>query len=206
MLLDGGYASSIDTKTSGSRFGYVRSAVEITDSRNALSAIAGDKKILVIGSAGFTYPEEMARKDEVAHVDTVDVDPSVKPIAEKYFLQKPLHEKIAFFPQSARGFLKDAIAQKKHYDTILVDAYIGTSVPEELMTREFFGDLRKISDSVILNMIMDAKLQSDFAQHALQTILSAWGSVWYKNVSNTPAYLTNFLVASRPFDGAISYS
>ncbi len=148
----------------------------------------------------------MARRDEIVKVDTVDVDPSVKPIAEKYFLQKPLHEEIAFFPQSARGFLKDAIAQKKHYDTILVDAYIGTSVPEELMTREFFTDLKKISDSVILNMIMDTELKSDFAQHALQTIHNAWGSVWYKDVSNSPAYLTNFLVTSRPFSDAISYT
>lgn len=40
MLLDGGYASSIDTKTNSSWFGYVRSAVEVTDSRNKLSAVS----------------------------------------------------------------------------------------------------------------------------------------------------------------------
>ena len=102
MLLDGGFASSWDPAQQKSVFGYIRNSVETADLRNKLSAVAGNKKLLVIGAAGFTYPEEMAQRSEVVQIDTVDVDPEVKPIAEKYFLQKELDAKVHFIPQSAR--------------------------------------------------------------------------------------------------------
>lgn len=99
MVLDEGNASSIDVVSGTSWFGYVRTAVAVT------SEWLKDLKethVLTIGAAGFTYPEEMAAKPYVASIDTVDVDPSVKWIAEKYFLQKKLDAKIRFIPQSAR--------------------------------------------------------------------------------------------------------
>jgi len=102
MLLNGGYASSIYTDTHKSWFGYIREAVEATDMRRAVSSTTDGATLLVIGAAGFTYPEEMAQKPYVERIDTIDVDPSVKEITEQYFQQKPLHEKIVFIPQSAR--------------------------------------------------------------------------------------------------------
>lgn len=128
----------------------------------------------------------MASRDEVVLVDTVDVDPAVKRVAEDHFLQKKLNEKINFIPLSARGFLKDAILQKTFYDSVLVDAYIGTSIPEELVTYEFFTDLKKVSSHVMLNMILDTELRSDFTQHVFATLQSAWGEFRYKNVSVSP--------------------
>lgn len=207
MLLNGGNASSIDADTQQSRFGYIRESVEITDMRNSLSSVIGNKKLLVIWAAGFTYPEEMAQKEYVERIDTLDVDPSVKEISEKYFQKKPLHEKIIFIPQSARGFMHDAIDNKVFYDVILVDAYNGTSIPEELVTREFFVDLKKLSSSIMLNMIMDSAIQSSFARHLMATLQDAWpDGVRYKNVTlGWPKRVGNFIVASRPFAGAEKY-
>ena len=54
------------------------------------------------------------------------------------------------------------------------------------MTYEFFSDLTKISSHVMLNMIMDTDLSSDFAKSVLATLRSARGDVRYKNVSSTP--------------------
>lgn len=184
MLLNGGYASSIYADTGKSRFGYIREAVDITESRVELSSVSGRKNILVIGAAGFTYPEEMAQKEYVERIDTIDVDPSVKKISEKYFQQRPLHEKITFTSQSARGYLHDAIEDKSFYDTILVDAYNGTSIPEELVTSEFFADLGKLSDSIILNMIMDTKIETDFSRHLMATLQEVRpNGIRYKNVT-----------------------
>lgn len=151
----------------------------------AVSSVAGKKNIMVIGAAGFTYPEEMAQKQYIERIDTVDVDPSVKEIAEKYIRQRPLHEKINFVPESARGFMAEALQNKTYYDYILVDAYNGTSIPEELVTEQFFADLYKLSNSVMLNMIMDRKMESAFAQHLLATLQAAWpNGIWYKSVAD----------------------
>ena len=126
----------------------------------------------------------MAQKDYVERIDTLDVDPSVKHISEKYFQQKPLHEKITFIAQSARGFMHQAIENNVFYDAILVDAYNGTSIPEELVTREFFLDLKKMSDSIMLNMIMDTAMDTAFSRHLMATLQEAWPEgVWYKNVT-----------------------
>ena len=51
MLLNGGYASSIDAVSGTSRFGYVREAEQVSDERHSRSSLAGQKKILVIGAA-----------------------------------------------------------------------------------------------------------------------------------------------------------
>lgn len=208
MLLNGGYASSIYTDNRKSRFGYIRAAIETTDMRTAISSTMEKKNILVIGAAGFTYPEEMATREYVGRIDTIDVDPSVKEIAEKYFQQKKLHEKIIFIPQSARGFIQNAIANKTHYEYTLVDAYNGTSIPEELVTYEFFVDLKKISNYVMLNMIMDTKMETNFALHLMTTLQQARpNGVRYKNVSEGTEQrrMSNFIVASSPFSGAVKY-
>lgn len=208
MFLNGGYASSVYADSGKSRFGYVRAAEEITDMRTAISSVAGTKKLLVIGAAGFTYPQEMAERAYVERIDTLDVDPVVKEIAEKYFQQKLLDPKINFVVQSARGFLHDAIRNKIFYDAVLVDAYNGTSIPEELVTKEFFTDLLKISNGIMLNMIMDTKIETDFALNLMATLQSARpAGVRYQNVSDTaePKRISNFIVASRPFAGALKY-
>lgn len=51
MLLNGAYASSIYTDNRKSRFGYIRTAIDATDMRTAVSSVMGDKKALVIGAA-----------------------------------------------------------------------------------------------------------------------------------------------------------
>ncbi|MBP6910101.1 hypothetical protein KBC03_00680 [Patescibacteria group bacterium] len=51
MILDGGFASSWDPIGQRSVFGYIRYSVETADLRNKLSAVAGQKKLLVIGAA-----------------------------------------------------------------------------------------------------------------------------------------------------------
>lgn len=124
MLLNGGYASSIDVESGQSRFGYIRQAIEATDMWTLLSSTMKPKTVLVIGAAGFTYPQEIAKRGYIGQVDALDVDPAVKEITEKYFHQHSLDSKIRFIPQSARGFLREAIDENVSYDYVLVDAYI----------------------------------------------------------------------------------
>jgi len=91
---------------------------------------------------------------------------------------------------------------------ILVDAYNGTSIPEELVTKEFFTDLKKLGATIMLNMIMDTAMESDFAQHLMATLQEARpDGIRYKDVTLSDGqHMGNFIIASRPFSGAQKYT
>jgi spermidine synthase len=116
---NGAFSSGIDRTTKESFFRYIIELRRILLENKY-------KKILVIGAAGFTLPRELALDPTVERVDVVDVDESLPQIAETYFLSERLSPKIHFFPESARYFLRNA---KEQYDAIVVDVYVGKSLP-----------------------------------------------------------------------------
>lgn len=94
-----------------------------------------NKDILVIGAGGFTlsYGNTYGNR-----FDYVDVDHSIKNIAEKYFLQGKI--KGRFFGEEGRQFLNN---NHKKYDVIVLDAYTSsTSIPPALVTREYFHQIK----------------------------------------------------------------
>lgn len=68
------------------------------------------KKVLVIGAAGFTLPQDIASREYIDTVDVCDIDGSLDTIAEQYFLQEELNPKIVFYKESARYFINQKIA------------------------------------------------------------------------------------------------
>jgi len=157
------------------------------------------KRILVIGTAGFTYPYQLSKLDYVEQIDAVDIDPAIKDIAETYFLEEKLSSKITFIPQSARYFVNQAVLNAEKYDLILIDAYNGKTLPDELTTREFFLWLKNIttSEGIIANFILDSDLDSELASNVLTTRRTIFGDVWTKNVSNNPQKtFDNFIVTA----------
>ena len=120
-----------------SPFPYIRNFVTLTEQYRP-------KNILVIGAAGFVYPYEVAQLPYVERVDTIDIDPQVKKIAEKKFLFQSLSPKIVFYPESARWFINKAIQQNIQYDLIVLDAYNDKSIPDELTTVEFFNGVQQL--------------------------------------------------------------
>lgn len=152
--------------------------------------------ILIIGAAGFTLPQELARDNAVRSIDVVDIDRSLQKIAEEYFLEEKLSEKIHFFPLPARYFLKHT---SKHYDAIIVDIYIGKMVPPATMTLEFFLGLTTHTENILMNTIADASLSSQFSEHALATMYSAFGSLFYKDMNaphTSDNTMTNFVISN----------
>ncbi len=96
----------------------------------------GPKEILVLGAGAFTLGAE----DTVNHYDFVDIDESLKDIAEKHILKKPIGENKTFHPMPARAYLTNT---DKKYDVIVLDAYSGAlTVPEHLITIEFFQTVK----------------------------------------------------------------
>lgn len=191
FMTNGAFSSAIDPETMESPFEYIIQTIELTEKIRP-------RKVLVIGTAWFTFPYQIAQFPYVEQIDAVDIDPRVKPIAEEHFLKTELPEKITFYPQSARFFLYQALQQKKKYDLIFVDAYNGKSLPDELTTKEFFTDLRKLSSNnqIVFNFILDRKLESDLAQRLLATAHTVFPSLYYRYATSEPSVLANVLVST----------
>ena len=127
---------------------------------------------LVIGAAGFTFPRDIARLPGVRQVDAVDVDPVVREVAERHFLKQILPPKVRFLPLSARYAVRKLPG---HYGFTFIDAYFGKGIPDELVTVEFFRDVRLLSDRMAANVVMDPEMESAFAKNTLASFREAFG-------------------------------
>ncbi len=196
LMMGGGGASGIFPDTGETSFAYTLAA-------ERLLRDTGAKDALVIGSAGFTFPRDVAKVPGIARVDAVDVDPSVKQIAERSFLEAPLPDKVRFLPQSARFAVRRLARDKERYGFTFVDTYFAKGIPDELVTFEFFRDVRAISDRTVVNAVMDRALESAFARNLLASFREAFGGVWLIDARpNDDAFLTNMLVLSWPAPGS----
>lgn len=195
FLTNKAYASSIFAQTLESPFQYIREAI-------GLALDIQPEHVLVIGTAWFTFPYEVAIKiASVQNIDAVDVDPQVKMIAEKYFLQTKLPENIVFYPQSARYFVNQARKQWLFYDLIFIDAFNGKTLPDELTTQEFFTDIQQLTSNegvVVINFILDRSLESDLAQNVLTTVSTVFGGIWIKQTTKNDEYnIENFIITTK---------
>ena len=196
LRMGGGGASGIFADTGQTSFPYTLAAEH-------LLAVTGATTTLVIGAAGFTFPRDVAKFPEISRVDAVDVDPSVKRIAEQHFLDAPLPAKVKFLPLSARYAVRKLARDRQRYGFTFVDTYFGKGIPDELVSTEFFRDVRAISDRTVVNAVVDRKLESDFARNMFAAFRDAFGEVWlFDAKSGEESYLTNMLVLSWPAPGS----
>ena len=154
------------------------------------------KDILVIGAGGFT----LGLSDEKNYYTFVDIDDDLKDLAEEHFLPKKLGKNKQFEPTPARAFLTQT---KKKYDLILLDAYVGdVSIPEHLVTKEFFAQVktRLRNDGVIIaNFILSPGFDSAFARNIDATLRSIYPFVSrlavtrYDGWNKSPEMLNNIL-------------
>ncbi|HOO81929.1 MAG TPA: fused MFS/spermidine synthase [Alphaproteobacteria bacterium] len=132
------------------------------------------KDILVIGAGAFT----LGYGDKGNHYEYVDIDKSLKDIAEKFILKQPLQNNQTFHPLPARAFLTQT---NKKYDVIILDAYQGiASIPEHLITREFFAEIKdhlKDDGKMLGNFAVIPNFKSAFSRNLDNTIRSVFPHV-----------------------------
>ena len=133
-----------------------------------------DRDILVLGAGGFT----LSHREPTNHYTYVDIDPAIRTIAEQQFLRESIRGH--FVVDDARHFVsKTARDSATRYDAVVVDVYSSHhNIPSYLVTREFWRDTRAVlkPDGVMLaNLILDSRLQSDYARNLLATIESVYG-------------------------------
>jgi spermidine synthase len=176
-----------------SPFKYIETFVDITDQIEP-------ERILVIWGAGFVYPYLIQDNVYTTKIDVVDIDPRVHKIAEEKFLSEKLSSHIVFRPRSARFYLREAVRLGKKYDLVVLDAYNGKIIPDELVTTEFFKDIQAILTkkwSVVANVIGNMTAQDKFTQSIFATMVTVWPDIIAIPMKNKSTWLENIVVTNQ---------
>lgn len=157
MFINRSSASQISDTHDG-RFQYIRQL----DNQLIQPALAKNKplSILAIGAGGFT----LGIDDTKNAYTFVDIDSTIKEVAERDFLQRKLTPNKKFIPLSARAFVHQS---KETYDLIVVDAYSNAiAVPMEVTTQEFWRETKKLlkpNGVLAVNAVLSANFNNKFA-------------------------------------------
>ncbi len=110
---------------------------------SALFVMPKPTNVLIIGLGGATMPRALEKIVPEAAIDTVEIDPAVVRVAERFFgyRQGPRQR---VFVEDGRAFVERARGEGRTYDMVMLDAFDVDYIPAHLLTREFLEDVRAI--------------------------------------------------------------
>jgi len=131
------------------------------------------KRALILGGAGYSYPQHFINKYSDKALDVVEIDPKTTELARKYFHLKD-NPRMRIFHQDARIFLNN---NEIRYDVIFGDTFASFTPPFQLITKEANERIyESLSDDGVymVNMIdalegINSKLFSAYYHTLLQT-------------------------------------
>jgi predicted membrane-bound spermidine synthase len=130
--------------------------------------------ILVLGSGGFT----LGLNDAKNNYTFLDIDPKLKEVAERDFLGKKLGPNKAFVAEEARAFMA---RNRQKFDLVFLDVYPSpNSLPEHLLTREFFQQVKsaiKPDGIMAANFLLSPTLSDVFSVRVDNTVRSVFPNV-----------------------------
>ena len=144
------------------RFDYLRYLEErfLNPIANKDGSSGNPKSILVIGAGGFTFGQNDAFNNYIF----VDIDSSLKDVAEEHLFGRKLKDNHKFVAMPARGFLNQT---DEKYDVIFLDAFTNViSTPFQLITKEFFEQVKehlKDDGIVLFNVITRPDFSDKFS-------------------------------------------
>jgi SAM-dependent methyltransferase len=138
----------------------------------ATNLVPEPRRVLVLGLGAGLIPGYFARRG--AQVDVVEINAQTLRVAKAYFGYNPGKE-TKIYIEDARTFVTRCDSD---YDVVLVDLFVGDGVPEHLLTKEFFDDVRRcLSDTGVFGMNSLADNVSDLHRHILSTATHSLGRV-----------------------------
>jgi spermidine synthase len=149
-------------KQSMSHFTYMLSGLAEAYTTNIQS-------VLCIGLGIGIVPMTFANRG--AQVDVVEINPAVVPVAERFFDLQP--SKLHLAIDDGRHYLNRC---KKHYDAVILDAFLGDSSPSHLFTKEAFSSIRHVlrpGGVLVINAFGDVESGKDFFAGSLKHTLKA---------------------------------
>jgi len=137
------------------------------------------KNVLIIGLGGGTLSNVIHELYPSAKIHNVEIDPAVLKVARDYFNFIET-DNVTSSVQDGRIFIKRAAIKKKKYDWIILDAFNGDYIPEHLLTKEFFEEVKSVlaeGGVIAANTFSSSKLY----EHESATYHSVFGD--FINVS-----------------------
>ena len=109
----------------------------------SLLLIDDPKNVLIIGLGGGTLSNVINELYPKAKIHNVEIDPAVLKVARDYF-HFIENDNVTSSVQDGRIFIKRAALKKQKYDWIILDAFNGDYIPEHLLTKEFFEEVKSV--------------------------------------------------------------
>ena len=147
------------------------------------------KNILIIGLGGGSLPSALKKIVPQASIETVELDPAVAKVAERFFGFTP-SESNSVAIEDGRVFVKRAQKQEKKYDIVILDAFDHVYVPEHMLTREYLLEVKSLleKDGVLAaNTFSSSRLYD--AESA--TYASVFGGFYNLKIENRVILATN---------------
>lgn len=147
------------------------------------------QRILIIGLGGGTLPTVMRDHLPDAEIDTVEIDPAVTRVAEKFFGFRR-DEKLRVHEEDGRVFVKKALRDGARYDIVMLDAFEDEYIPEHLTTREFLTEVKSLltPDGVVAaNTFSSSRLYD----HESATYESVFGTFYNLKEGNRVIWAQN---------------
>ncbi|KTF16966.1 spermidine synthase [Pseudoalteromonas sp. H105] len=147
----------------------------------SLFMIDDPKNVLIIGLGGGTLSNVIHELYPDATIENVEIDPAVIKVARDYFAFVE-NDNVTSKVQDGRIFIKRAAIKKQQYDWVILDAFNGDYIPEHLLTKEFFEEIKSVlspNGIVAANTFSSSKLY----QHESATYHAVFGD--FINVSTT---------------------
>jgi len=145
----------------------------------SLLMIDDPKNVLIIGLGGGTLSNVIHELYPDAIIENAEIDPAVIKVARDYFAFVE-NDKVTSKVQDGRIFIKRAAIKKQQYDWVILDAFNGDYIPEHLLTKEFFEEIKSVlspNGIVAANTFSSSKLY----QHESATYHAVFGD--FINVS-----------------------
>ncbi len=183
LLVDGGTHTIVDRDTFNSNFPYA----VVMDIPKFMFDAPGDA--VLVGLGGGSVARNYYRAGW--RVDSVEIDPYMKRIAEEYFSCDA--ESSAVRVMDGRQYF---LTTDKQYDLVLLDAFGSSSIPFHLVTREAFGLVKEhMKPGAILAMNIEARTWHDILVHSLAaTLREHFAHVLALPIAEPPNTLGNLIL------------
>lgn len=134
------------------------------------------KRILVLGVAGGTVIHMLHALYPDATIDGVDIDQAMIDVGKKYFGLGTV-QGLRLIKGDAKAFVERAVQRKNRWDVVIVDLYVGATVPPFVGQEEFLKLLKKIlmpHGAVIINYLREFEYErlSDLLSDKLPKVFS----------------------------------
>ncbi|MBT3887290.1 MAG: fused MFS/spermidine synthase [Rhodospirillaceae bacterium] len=165
----------------------------------AKAFVPNSKRALILGLGAGAVVKRM--RDAGTDVTVVDINTDILTAALDHFGFDGTGVQVEI--QDARTFVR---ACKNNYDVVIVDLFLGDNVPDYLLTRQFFTDVRRCANpngAMVMNAFFD-DTDAEPNQRLLATIRAAFPSVFvFGDVAENIFLAATQRVRPRHFPNAV---